>query len=96
MTLFDDADRYQTEIIAGVVALKHKPNGDCVYLGEDGCTIHGQQPYVCKSFDCRLNYLKYRDVPRNQRRSHGNRFPGFKAAMQIGRRMLKKHPFDGE
>lgn len=33
--------------------LAHKPNGDCIYLGEDGCTIHDFAPWACRMFDCR-------------------------------------------
>jgi len=33
--------------------LQHKSNGDCVYLGADGCTIHDRAPWVCRQFDCR-------------------------------------------
>lgn len=33
--------------------LKHKPNGDCVYLDENGCSIHDHAPWVCRMFDCR-------------------------------------------
>lgn len=33
--------------------LAHKPNGDCIYLGQHGCTIHGQAPHACREFDCR-------------------------------------------
>ncbi len=36
----------------GVWMLDHKPNGDCVYLGPDGCTIWERHPTVCKVFDC--------------------------------------------
>lgn len=48
------------------VALKQKPNGDCIYLGENGCTIHGRAPAICKEFDCRRFFLSLGD--RNQRR----------------------------
>lgn len=34
--------------------LAHKPNGDCYYLGDHGCTIHQTKPQQCKQFDCRL------------------------------------------
>jgi Fe-S-cluster containining protein len=34
-------------------ALAQKPNGDCVYLGEKGCTIYDRAPQMCKQFDCR-------------------------------------------
>jgi hypothetical protein len=30
--------------------LRHQPNGDCIYLGPSGCTIHGRQPATCKAF----------------------------------------------
>ena len=33
--------------------LAHKLNGDCVYLGDDGCTIHDRAPWACRMFDCR-------------------------------------------
>lgn len=38
---------------SGVIhVLKHQANGDCVYLGPDGCTIYGWHPVVCRAFDC--------------------------------------------
>lgn len=39
--------------------LAHKPNGDCIYLGETGCTIHGRQPWACRQFDCRAWFLGF-------------------------------------
>ncbi|EBA4600818.1 YkgJ family cysteine cluster protein [Salmonella enterica] len=59
--LGDVAEQYLTaphfvpELAAkGVVMLAHKPDGVCVYLGECGCTIHGNAPALCREFDCRL------------------------------------------
>jgi Fe-S-cluster containining protein len=37
--------------------LQHKPNGDCIYLGETGCTIHDRAPLICREYDCRRQYL---------------------------------------
>lgn len=49
----DDPHQYRTRQLApGIYALEHKPNGDCIYLGENGCTIYGRHPTVCKVFDC--------------------------------------------
>jgi len=39
-----------------VHALQHKEDGSCVYLGENGCTIHERAPAICRFFDCRLMY----------------------------------------
>lgn len=39
--------------------LQHKPNGDCVYLGETGCTIHGRAPAICQEFDCRKIFARF-------------------------------------
>jgi hypothetical protein len=39
------------------LALQHKPNGDCIYLGETGCTIHHRAPAICREFDCRKFFL---------------------------------------
>lgn len=47
--------------------LAHKPNGDCVYLGDRGCTIQDDKPQMCGEMDCRLiaqhfNYTQARKV----------------------------------
>ena len=52
----DDPNQYITEphsIIKGALMLAHKPNGECIYLGEGGCTIHDTSPQQCKEMDCR-------------------------------------------
>ena len=52
----DDPSNYQTEPhdhIDGELMLAHKPNGDCVYLGATGCTIHPTKPLMCREMDCR-------------------------------------------
>ena len=56
----DDVASYQHDIVTlpegtGAV-LKHKPNGDCIYLEENGCSIHKRAPVICKVFDCRAQY----------------------------------------
>jgi Fe-S-cluster containining protein len=33
--------------------LAHAKNGNCIYLGENGCTIHDTKPQMCKEMDCR-------------------------------------------
>mgnify|MGYP001068980513 CR=1 FL=1 len=53
----DDVASYHTQIINGHVALAMQPNGDCIYLGPDGCTIHGHHPAVCRTYDCAEHYL---------------------------------------
>lgn len=40
------------EFQPGVYALNQKANGECVYLGPQGCTIWGRHPVVCRVFDC--------------------------------------------
>lgn len=52
----DRAPDYQTAAhpyLPGALMLAHKPNGECLYLGEAGCTIHGRAPSLCRSADCR-------------------------------------------
>lgn len=67
----DDVSSYETEAathpISGkaAIALKHKPDNSCVYLGLDGCTIHERAPVVCREFDCRK---LYQSMTRAQRR----------------------------
>ena len=52
----EDAMRWRTEphpYHPLAVMLAHKPNGDCVYLGEHGCTIQSDKPQQCCEMDCR-------------------------------------------
>ena len=69
-------------------ALKRRPNGDCVYLGENGCTIHGRAPHVCQRFDCRDLFLKYDRAGRRRVISSGE-LP--KALFDKGREMIEQH-----
>ena len=56
----DDLTFYELEYIVSalypgrrVPALKRNPRtGHCVYLGNDGCTIHGRAPWTCRRFHC--------------------------------------------
>jgi uncharacterized protein len=52
----DLARGYKTEphpYIAGALMIAHKPNGECLYLAEEGCTIHDRAPALCRAADCR-------------------------------------------
>lgn len=50
----------------GRVMLQHKPNGECIYLGESGCTIWDRAPNICKVFDCRKWFLKFTRAERRK------------------------------
>jgi Fe-S-cluster containining protein len=60
----DDPRMYRTVVarhpLTGELGfmLAHKPDGTCIYLGAEGCTIHGRAPVSCRIFDCRLMYLR--------------------------------------
>lgn len=30
-----------------------KPDGECIHLGVDGCTVYEHRPRICRQFDCR-------------------------------------------
>lgn len=52
----EDASRWQTvphDYMPGQRMLAHKVNGDCVYLGDKGCTIQDGKPQICGEMDCR-------------------------------------------
>jgi hypothetical protein len=44
--------------------LAHKVNGDCWYLTDTGCSIHGRAPKACQQFDCRVWYAAFNPVER--------------------------------
>lgn len=56
----DQVETYEHwEFKDGTPYLPLKPNGDCYYLGEKGCTIHDRAPYLCRTFDCRQDFKQY-------------------------------------
>lgn len=58
----DMAAGYTTEphpYIPGALMIAHKPNGECVYLDERGCSIHDHAPSLCRSADCRSVALRF-------------------------------------
>lgn len=76
---------HETKDIPGIGALhflKHGKNGDCFYLGRDGCTIHDRAPVVCKTFDCRGWYIKH---DRAQRREMVRQSPSSRTVLTAGR-----------
>jgi len=52
----EDLTQYQVErhpYFSGCYMIAHKPNGDCIYLEANGCTIHDRKPQQCREMDCR-------------------------------------------
>jgi len=64
--------------------LKHKPNGDCIHLGERGCEIYATRPMICREYDCGDQYAK---MTRADRRSLVSRGLASKAQFDQGRRV---------
>ena len=52
-------------------ALKQKPNGECVYLDENGCTIHDRAPAVCRAYSCVGQYMMLTRAERRRRIARG-------------------------
>lgn len=95
----DDPDRYETQVMPnptrpgeGVVALKQRPNGDCWYLGETGCTIYGWRPFLCRIFDCRRFAAKLMSMPRARRRAIISAYPGVQEQIDVGLAKAKAQP----
>lgn len=94
--LGDDPNQYLTEpapqraqAAGGTsVMLAHKDSGDCVYLGPNGCTIHGRQPYKCRMFDCRIAWVKFKKYKRHviEQKIISE------AVLNRGRDLLKRYP----
>ena len=93
----DDPQLYDHHIIelpgqGAVAVLKHRPNGDCVYLDEvTGCTIHGHAPMICRTFDCRRWYQGH---TRAERRKMIAGSPATRHVFNAGRERL--HTLDRE
>ncbi len=80
----DNVSEYETMKLYNPVmreegtALKFKDNGDCVYLGKEGCTIYDRRPVICRSYDCRKQFLMY---PKKMRKEVMNK-PLYNAAKE--------------
>jgi hypothetical protein len=68
-----------------VPVLKHKENGDCAYLGVNGCTIHDHAPVMCQAFDCRRWFLKFDAATRRKMILED---PDTKGVLEAGRQRL--------
>jgi hypothetical protein len=91
----DDAESYETMAAVNPLngrkglALKHKPEGGCIYLGEGGCTIHDRAPAICREFDCRRLYQSLmEETTRPERRRLLRNGLISKAMMDAGRSRL--------
>jgi Fe-S-cluster containining protein len=87
----DDPSQYQTAICyspdaAPYMILDRHPNGDCIYLGPAGCTIHDRAPYHCRAFDCRDYFKSY---TRNERRDLAKRDTAAGPMFDRGRELLQ-------
>ena len=87
----DDPASYDTQklTIPGsgieVDILKKGPDGNCIYLGEGGCTIYERRPAICRTFDCRD---WFRRTTRTQRRILVKRGLADQAILDRGRELL--------
>lgn len=66
--------------------LKKGADGNCIYLGPTGCTIHDRAPKICKHFDCRGWYLSKTRAERRRMISQGH---ASKEIFDAGRARLK-------
>lgn len=87
----EDSDNWITEphaFMPETLMLSHKPNGDCVYLDDHGCSIHGHAPQQCRTMDCR-NIAK--SISFEEMKRINNRMPGMLKIWRIGKRLIKEH-----
>ena len=87
----DDVASYQTAMCytpgqAPYLILDRHANGDCIYLGEQGCTIWERAPYECRMFDCREYF---RNKTRNERRDLMKRDTAAKPLFDRAKELLR-------
>ena len=82
----DDVSRYKLSATTdGTAVLATKPNGDCYYLGKQGCTIYNDRPFMCRHFDCREVYNM---LTEKQRDEIANRTPWTKPIFEAAKERL--------
>lgn len=65
-----DFEYIQSALYPGkrVPALKRDPaTGDCIYLADTGCAIHGRAPAICQRFHCARTFKALGRMSRAQR-----------------------------
>ena len=72
----DDPAQYRWHWEGGQQVLDRKPNRECTYLTEHGCSIHGRAPWACQLLDCRVLFLA---TPKEARRRRIEINPSLKA-----------------
>lgn len=45
-----NAPAFRERYVTDHVYLRQKPDGSCVFLGDDGCTVHADRPLVCRLY----------------------------------------------
>jgi len=93
--LYDDLASYDHVILqttkgAIPVLRRKKPSGECVYLGEHGCTIHDRAPRMCREYDCRIVYAKDMQRPRAERRRMLKEGSIDRALFERGRELIEQ------
>ncbi len=68
------------------LALKLGEHGGCVYLTDDGCSIHERVPALCKKFDCRDLYKRRHRI---SRRFGNEMLDDHSEVMQAGKKHLR-------
>lgn len=48
--------------------LRNNPDGSCVHLSADGCSIYEHRPAICREYDCRKQFMI---MSRTERRMQG-------------------------
>ena len=92
--LYDTVEIVDPATGAPARALAHQPNGDCVYLGPTGCTIHARVPAMCRNFDCRVYYAQTMEKPRTVRKNLLRNQYSAREIFEIGRDMQDKYPLE--
>lgn len=77
--------------------LKRKANGECCYLGTNGCIIHHRAPAQCRTFDCRRWYTGLTHKQRKELAEKHGAGPLLDAAeKRLGSLVTEKIIADGE
>lgn len=83
----DNPAAYKTKLVDGRRVLAKGKDGNCIYLGPKGCTIHGRQPQECRAFDCRKYALMFEGWEPAQQQARLDH-PRMRKAIAEGQRRL--------
>ena len=80
---YDKPSRFKKRLVDGRYELRKGKDGNCIYLGEKGCTIQHRKPLTCRLYDCRVDFESVLRHPDEAKRNARLQIPPLKRGREL-------------